>query len=99
MGRTVWGGVGSRVVFGEDAGAVVGREDEDSIDGEEGHIGRHVGGEERGIKDFFLSKNGEEHLLSGRAEALRDGPHNFTYLHTLQKLLDTRYVLTVWHTK
>ena len=39
MGRIVWWGVGSRVVFGEDAGAVVGREDEDSIDGEEGHIG------------------------------------------------------------
>lgn len=39
MGGAVWRGVGSGVVFCEDAGAVVGGEDEDGIDGEEGHVG------------------------------------------------------------
>lgn len=46
MGGTIWWGVGSGVIFGEDAGAVVGGEDEDGIDGEEGHIGRHDSGGE-----------------------------------------------------
>ena len=39
MGRAVGRGVGSRVVFGKDAGAVVGGEDEDGVDGKEGHVG------------------------------------------------------------
>lgn len=47
MGGTVGWGVGSRVVFGKDAGAVVGGEDEDGVDGKEGHIGRHNDGAER----------------------------------------------------
>ena len=33
--------MGSRVVFGEDAGTIVGGEDEHSINGKEGHVGRH----------------------------------------------------------
>ncbi len=44
MGRAVWRSMGSGVIFGEDAGAVVGGKDEDGIDGEEGHIGRHHSG-------------------------------------------------------
>ena len=31
----------SGIVFDEDAGAVVGGENEDGIDGEEGHVGCH----------------------------------------------------------
>ena len=38
------GGVGSRVVFCEDAGAVVGGEEEYGVDSEEGHVGGHVCG-------------------------------------------------------
>ena len=37
----------SGVIFGEDAGAVVGGEDEDGIDRKEGHVGRHCSGGER----------------------------------------------------
>jgi hypothetical protein len=33
--------VGCRVVFCEDAGAIVGAEDYDGVDGEEGHAGCH----------------------------------------------------------
>ena len=51
MGRAGWRGVGSGVVLGEDAGAVVGGEDEDGIDREEGHVGRHGGGKERAGED------------------------------------------------
>ena len=47
MGRAIRRGVGSGVVFCEDAGAVVGGDDEDGVDGEEGHVGRHDGVEER----------------------------------------------------
>ncbi len=31
------------VVLGKDAGAVVGGEEEDGVDGEEGHVGCHFG--------------------------------------------------------
>ena len=48
MGGAIWRSVGSRVVFCEDAGAVVGGEDEDRINGEEGHVGQHDGGGEEG---------------------------------------------------
>jgi hypothetical protein len=33
--------VWSVVVFGEDAGAILGAEDYDGVDGEQGHAGRH----------------------------------------------------------
>lgn len=36
--------MGCAVVFGEDAGVVVGAEEEDGVDAEEGHIWRHAGG-------------------------------------------------------
>lgn len=36
------GGVGRGVVFCEDAGAVVGAEEEDGVDGEEGEVGGHA---------------------------------------------------------
>lgn len=45
MGCAVWRGVRSVVVFCEDAGAVVCGQDEDGVDGEEGHVGRHRGGQ------------------------------------------------------
>ena len=35
--------VGGRVVFGEETGAIIGCENEDSLDGEQGHIRRHDG--------------------------------------------------------
>ena len=38
--------MGRGVIFGEDAGAVVGGEDEDGIDRKEGHVGRHCSGGE-----------------------------------------------------
>ena len=34
--------MGRRVVFCEEAGAVVGCEDEDGVDGEEGEVGAHA---------------------------------------------------------
>ena len=43
MGRAIGRGVGSRVVFGKDAGAVVGGEDENGVDRKERHVGRHDG--------------------------------------------------------
>lgn len=36
--------MGWGIVFGEDAGAVVGGEDQNCVDGEEGHVGRHFCG-------------------------------------------------------
>lgn len=39
------------VVFCEDTGAVVGGEEEDSIDGEEGEIGRHVSRIEKVLRE------------------------------------------------
>lgn len=41
MGCAVGGVVGRGVVFCEDAAAVIGAEEEDSVDGEEGHVGGH----------------------------------------------------------
>lgn len=48
MGCGGGGLVGSGVVFCQDAGAVVGGEDEDGVNGEEGHVRGHVGGREGG---------------------------------------------------
>lgn len=62
MGRTVRWGVRSGVIFGENAGAVVGREDEDSIDGEEGHVRRHVGNAERDGEDSIVFPTGVEYV-------------------------------------
>lgn len=46
VGAGMVGGAGRcvrcRVVFCEDAGTVVGGEDEDGVDGEERHVGGHV---------------------------------------------------------
>lgn len=36
--------MGVRVVFGEDAGAIVDGKDEDRLDAEEGQRARHIGG-------------------------------------------------------
>lgn len=54
MGRAVGWGMGSGIIFCEDARAVVGREDEDSIDGEEGHVRGHDGNEERDGGDSMV---------------------------------------------
>lgn len=43
MGAGVGLGVRGGVVFSQDAGAIVGGEDEDGVDREEGHVGRHGG--------------------------------------------------------
>ncbi len=53
MERAVWRSMGSGVILSEDAGAIVGGEDEDGIDGEEGHVGRHYSAGEESEGKYF----------------------------------------------
>lgn len=42
--RTSGSGMGRRIVFSENPGAILGAKDEDCLDGKKGHSGSHCGG-------------------------------------------------------